>query len=266
MNKKQFALVAGIVILIIVAAVILTTRNKETIPKTSNKSSWQAAQAFLVEGKLIEAREIYKELRSQESNANQLKKLQEKIEEVNTKIIFSQAIGECSSEYIVKPRDALSKIAKRFNTTVGLIKKGNRLSSDIIRPKQRLKVNICPFSIAIDKSQNLLFLKRKNEVVRTYIVATGKDNGTPVGNFKITNKLEKPTWYRTGAVIPPDSPDNVLGSRWMGFDLKGYGIHGTTEPNHLGKQITLGCIRMHNQDVEELFDIVPVGTEVIIVD
>ncbi|MCK4520156.1 MAG: L,D-transpeptidase, partial [Candidatus Omnitrophica bacterium] len=66
----------------------------------------------------------------------------------------------------------------------------------------------------------------------------------------------------------------ILGSRWMGLkgvseemgELEGYGIHGTTLPNDLGKQITSGCIRMKNEDVEELFDIIPAGAEVIIID
>jgi len=52
----------------------------------------------------------------------------------------------------------------------------------------------------------------------------------------------------------------------MGFDLESYGIHGTNKPEELGLQITLGCVRMRNGDVEEVFDIVPTGTEVLIVD
>ena len=52
----------------------------------------------------------------------------------------------------------------------------------------------------------------------------------------------------------------------MGIDVPGYGIHGTTEPESIGYQATEGCVRMHNSDVEELFTIVPPGTEVIIVD
>jgi lipoprotein-anchoring transpeptidase ErfK/SrfK len=52
----------------------------------------------------------------------------------------------------------------------------------------------------------------------------------------------------------------------MGFDLPAYGIHGTTEPQSLGKQVTQGCVRMSNADVEQLFIIVPIGTEVTIVD
>ncbi len=52
----------------------------------------------------------------------------------------------------------------------------------------------------------------------------------------------------------------------MGFDLEGYGIHGTTESQSIGKQVTAGCIRMYNGDVQELYDIMPVGAEVIIID
>jgi lipoprotein-anchoring transpeptidase ErfK/SrfK len=52
----------------------------------------------------------------------------------------------------------------------------------------------------------------------------------------------------------------------MGFDLEGYGIHGTNEPDKLGQQITLGCVRMSNEEVEELFSIVPTSTEVTILD
>jgi len=52
----------------------------------------------------------------------------------------------------------------------------------------------------------------------------------------------------------------------MGFDLAGFGIHGTTEPQTLGRQVTQGCVRMLNAEVEELYAIVPVGTEVTIVD
>jgi lipoprotein-anchoring transpeptidase ErfK/SrfK len=87
-----------------------------------------------------------------------------------------------------------------------------------------------------------------------------------VGAFKILVKLENPVWYKAGAVIPPESPDNVLGTRWMGFDLEGYGIHGTVDPDKIGQQVTSGCIRMRNEEVEELYKIVPRGTPVTVVD
>ena len=99
------------------------------------------------------------------------------------------------------------------------------------------------------------------------MVSTGKNNCTPVGDFKITNKLLNPTWFKKGDnVISPADPKNALGTRWLGINVPGYGIHGTIEPQNLGKQVTEGCVRMSNSDVEELFIIVPTGTEVTIVD
>ncbi len=118
----------------------------------------------------------------------------------------------------------------------------------------------------MDKSQNILILKDNNEVVRVYSVSTGANNSTPVGKFKITSKLVDPVWFNRGAVVPPESPENVLGSRWLGFDLPGYGIHGTVEPETIGKQVTAGCVRMRNEDVEELYSLVTIGSEVEIVD
>ena len=87
-----------------------------------------------------------------------------------------------------------------------------------------------------------------------------------MGTFKITTKLVNPVWYKSGAVVPPDSPENILGTRWMGFDLEGYGIHGTTSPESIGTQATAGCVRMLNNEVEELYTFLPQGTEVTIVD
>ena len=84
--------------------------------------------------------------------------------------------------------------------------------------------------------------------------------------YKIITKLVDPTWFKDGRAIPPSSPENVLGSRWLGFDLESYGIHGTIDPDTIGQQITEGCVRMHNEDVVELYNLVSVGTEVEIVD
>ena len=51
--------------------------------------------------------------------------------------------------------------------------------------------------------------------MKTYRVSTGKDNSTPIGTFKIVSKLVNPVWYSQGAIVPPESPENVLGTRWL---------------------------------------------------
>ena len=185
---------------------------------------------------------------------------------MNIKLLFSSAVTPKSTLYEIKPGDTLNKISKNFKTTPELISKSNNLSSDKIIPGRKIKVWTGTFSVFVDKSQNTLLLKSDDEIIKTYIVSTGANNSTPIGNFKVVNKLPNPTWFKAGAVVPPESPDNVLGTRWMGFDLAGYGIHGTVEPQNLGKQVTQGCVRMSNSDVEELYTIIPVGTEVTIVD
>ena len=128
----------------------------------------------------------------------------------------------------------------------------------------KLKVVKSQFKIAVDKSENTLKLYQGDEWLKTYRVATGEKNSTPVGTFTIETKLVNPVWYKTGAVIAPGDPENILGTRWMGFSLSSYGIHGTTLPETIGKQASAGCIRMRNADVEELFDIVPRKTEVTV--
>lgn len=171
-----------------------------------------------------------------------------------------------SAPYTVVAGDSLYKIAKEYRTTVGLLKRLNGLEGDTIYAGTELKVPRGIFGIEVDISDYVLRLLFNGRLVKEYPVATGKgmQESTPVGTFKITNKLENPTWYRAGAVLPPGSPENALGSRWLGFDLAGYGIHGTIEPETIGQAVTAGCIRMHNQDVEEIDSLVPIGTQVIV--
>ncbi|MFA5116581.1 MAG: L,D-transpeptidase family protein, partial [Candidatus Omnitrophota bacterium] len=156
--------------------------------------------------------------------------------------------------------------AKQLGTTVELIKVSNNLKNDKIVVGKKIKVWNQPFNIYVSKSQNILLLKSGDEVLKTYIVATGLNNSTPVGTFKITTKLANPTWFKAGAIVPPGSPENILGTRWLGLEIASYGIHGTTDPSTLGQQVTAGCVRMANPDVEELYIIIPSGTEVTIVD
>ncbi|MCF7872978.1 MAG: L,D-transpeptidase family protein [Candidatus Omnitrophica bacterium] len=266
MNKKIIFVVSGIIVAGVVLGLILNSGEKEQ-PKEENSLSFDEVSTLIKEKKYKKAKELLKQEKDNTTNPSAIKQIQKKIQNINIKLLFSPYDEDsCSKKYRVERGDSLSKIAKKFNTTVGLIKKANNLTSNKIIPGQELKVNVCEFSIVVDKSQNLLFLKRDGKIFKTYIVATGTDGRTPEGEFEIINKLVKPTWYKAGAIVLPDNPDNILGSRWMGIDKRGYGIHGTTEPESLGQQVTLGCVRMSNEEVEELYDIVPVGTEVVIVE
>ena len=274
MNRRLILIVAGLLVLfIMLIAVVLLNIKKDKVPLSAKKGLFSSASGLLTQardletkGNLQDAKAIYQRLVSEFAGSGEVMNWQKRVEDINIKLLFSPFITPKSRLYEIKPGDTLTKIAKEFKTTTELIMKSNNLSNDKIVPGRKVKVWIAPFNILIDKSQNTLLLKTDEEIIKTYNVSTGKDNSTPVGNFKIANKLSNPTWFKAGAVVPTGSPENILGTRWLGFNLPGYGIHGTTDPQSLGRQVTQGCVRMSNSDVEELYSIIPVGTEVTIVD
>ncbi|MCM8780527.1 MAG: L,D-transpeptidase family protein [Candidatus Omnitrophica bacterium] len=272
MNRKNLLIII-LFILAVLVIILGTSLTRKTAKIDQKKESPISISGFVNQAKELEAKadfigakSIYQRLISEFPSSPEVINWQKDIENLNIKLLFSPTLTPHSVYYQIKPGDTLYKIAKKFKTTVDLIMKSNGLSSNKIIPGRKIKVWIAPFNIVIDKSQNTLILKAQEEVIKTYTVATGVNNSTPTGTFKIKDKLLNPTWFKVGAVVPPDSPENILGSRWLGFDLPGYGIHGTTEPQSLGKQTTKGCVRMSNSDIEELYTIIPEGTEVTIID
>jgi len=224
------------------------------------------ANMYEEQNDLIKAKQYYKRIIENFPEQDNIADIQRRIEEMNMHVLFSPAITEDSISYQIKLNDTLGAIAKKYNTTVELLKKSNGLKSDIILPGRFLKVNKAAFTILVDKSQNILFLKKNGEIMKTYRVSTGENNSTPEGTFKLEEKLISPLWYKVGAVVPPDNEGYELGTRWMGLSVEGYGIHGTKDPKSIGRQITRGCVRMMNNEVEELYSIVPTGTEVTIIE
>jgi lipoprotein-anchoring transpeptidase ErfK/SrfK len=270
-NKKVLLLSISVaLVLLIVALAVAVKKSKAPLQAKVESISQSGLIAQIKEleekGKLLEVKAIYQRLINEFPDSNEALNWQRAVENINIKLLFSPGSTPKSIVYQIKPGDTLERIAKEFKTTSELIMKSNNLSGDKIFPGRKLKVWTEPFSIVVDKSQNTLMLKTSEEIIKTYIVSTGSNNSTPVGNFKIINKIANPTWFKAGAVVAPESPENILGSRWLGFDLPGYGIHGTTDPQNLGKQVTQGCVRMQNSEVEELYTIVPVGTVVTIID
>ncbi|MGM7701872.1 L,D-transpeptidase [Pseudalkalibacillus sp. Hm43] len=124
--------------------------------------------------------------------------------------------------------------------------------------------------VIVNKADNTYAYIDDGKIEREGQVATGRFNGlTPEGEFTIVVKAKDP-YYRKKD-IPGGDPENPLGSRWIGFDAEGtdgriYGLHGTNNPEVIGKFITAGCVRFYENDIQWLFDHVPLGTKVLIVD
>lgn len=112
-----------------------------------------------------------------------------------------------------------------------------------------------PIEIVIDKTRHRLAVISGGVLLRNYEVGLGaKDTPTPEGSFVITEKVRNPNGSATGA----------FGSRGMTLSDTLYAIHGTDEPSSVGKDESHGCARMRKEDVEELFDLVQIGTKVTI--
>ena len=121
------------------------------------------------------------------------------------------------------------------------------------------------YRMVIDIPRYSLTLFNGASLIKTYPIAIGKpDTPTPTGSYSIINKAVNPTWRPNSRNPVPPGPANPLGVRWMGF-YRGYGIHGNNDPSSVGKSISLGCIRMYNYDVTELYSIVNIGTPVEVV-
>lgn len=124
-----------------------------------------------------------------------------------------------------------------------------------------------PYMI-VNKLTNQLAFIDDGVIKNIYPVATGKTNElTPEGEFDIIVKAKNP-YYRKKNIKGGD-PRNPLGTRWIGFNALGtdgriYGVHGTNQPNSIGKYITNGCIRLKKENVEKLYEKVPIGTKILI--
>lgn len=273
--QKRWVMIVGAVILLAAVGIALAGHQKSSkVSKESgevvasvNQLLEEAVQAE-AQGDKLKAKTAYAAIVSEYPDYDKIEEIQNKLGVLSVSIIMSNTPTPQTTIHEVKPGDSLGKLSKQYGTTKELIKKGNNLKSDVIRVGQRLRVWNTPFNIFVDKSQNILILKSNEEIVKVYRASTGTNNSTPVGAFKIASKIEKPVWFKSGsAPIPAESPANELGSRWMGFDLDPhYGIHGTIKPELIGQQVTSGCVRLENSQVEELFDMVPVGTVVAIQD
>ena len=194
--------------------------------------------------------------------------------EINIRRLLSSQPMDGKIFYTVKSGDYLQKIARQFNTTVALIKKMNNMQTDTIRVGARLMVFEGSFSILVSKNNNVLDLMLNKQLFKRYPVGTGKFGKTPAVDFFIYDKIIEPPWTRPAdnRLIEYGDPENVLGTRWMALrsaensSLKGFGIHGTWERDSIGAQSSAGCIRMFNEDVEELFDLVPRRSRVTIIE
>ena len=252
--------------------VIIDVKKEEKKEKDEGKKglhSYKVVSEYLKNGKKYEARNELSDLYFAETDKDKQAEIKNKLDELNAELVFSQEPSPDAFIYVVRPGDTLIGIASKYNTNYEFIVRINNKHRTSIRVGERLKILKGNVTVLVDKSDYTLTLLLDGRFIKQYPVGTGKSDKTPEGKFIVDNKLINPVWYSPdGLIYQFGDPKNILGTRWIGFEdkkgLYGYGIHGTTDPDTIGKEMSNGCIRLRNEDVEDLFDYVKAKMTVVI--
>jgi len=237
-------------------------------PEVAGAALATQADALRAEGNLEQAKNLYRQIVQQYPGTKAEEIALDWLSKINMDEIFAAGeLNEFTTLYKVKRGDNIYKIAIDNRTTKEMLMRLNNIGTDL-RPGQTIRIPAKQFKIVIDKSRLRLFLLTEDgQFIKWYPVAIGEtDYKTPVGEYKIILKQVDPVWYKPGGgVFPPGDPQNALGPRWIGIG-NSLGIHGNNDPDSIGKRASAGCIRMRNEDVLELYDMVTIGNTVSIVD
>ncbi|MGI9014942.1 MAG: L,D-transpeptidase family protein [Phycisphaerales bacterium] len=237
-----------------------------------------------VAGNLVDARrELSAALLTGALPADEATRTRDTLANINDKLIFSPLVvpdDPFASAYKIQPGDVLEKIASRLDLDVDwrFIQRINQIA-DVrrIRAGQDIKIISGPFHAVVSKNDYRLDLYmgqgRDLVFVRSFPVGLGEYNATPTGRFTIGSRLIDPEWInpRTRERFLPSDPMNPIGEHWLELvgqdennrDRAGYGIHGTIEPDSIGKQMSMGCVRMLPNDVAVVYEVLTPGVSVI---
>ncbi len=225
-------------------------------------------------GELVNGRKLLNEALAGEVGNMDAVILRRELGEINKQLVFSPQIYAddfLMGVFIVKKNDRLATIAPAYHTPWQFIKLINQIHDERrIQLNARLKVVHGPFHAVVHKGAFRMdvYLEGadgRRMYIRSFDVGLGKYNSTPGGEFIVQrhSKLTNPRWVnpRTSKVFYPDDPANPIGEYWIGLRgigegtklLKGYGIHGTIEPGSIGREASMGCIRLTGDDIELLY-------------
>lgn len=195
-------------------------------------------------------------------------------DDLNRRLVWSAAPGPGFFSAEVRRGDSYWKICERLRKERGLkfsaalLEAINHVPVSRLRSDRPVKVPEEPLAVIVDKSEFRLYLVLGGAYLLHWPVGIGRNGLTPEGAFTIGGKMAKPLWTdpKTGKNIRYGEPGHLIGSRWLalleGGKKTSYGLHGTIEPASIGTAASDGCVRLKNEDVERLYDLVPEGIEV----
>lgn len=222
------------------------------------------ARLMIDEGRLVESLESlsywyhHDDLTPQED-----RQLMELLDPLAGEVIYSQA-HLLERPYEVQPGDSLDRVADAYAVSWQLLAKINGIDDPRhIRQGDLLKVIRGPFNAVVDLTDYTLTLSLRGLYAGRFAIGIGQDQSTPDGTFDVRNKVTNPTYYGRDGVVDANDPSNPLGEHWI--DLGNHlGIHGTNDPSTIGRDDSKGCIRLGPQEAEDVFDILTIGSTVVI--
>lgn len=241
---------------------------------------------LIEQGQLLQGRDVLSVLLFDPTSAlsnGEAQTVRATLASINKDLVFSSKVtanDPLTETYTIAQGDYLSRVAPRFGVTYQFLETINGIDSRRLRLGQKIKVMHGPFHAVIVKSQFRMDVYAnapdgKPIYIRSFAIGLGTDDSTPPGAWRLASggKVVKPTWTnpRTGEFFEADNPKNPLGGYWMrlqGADestkgLSGYGIHGTIEQESIGKQMSMGCIRIGAGDIELAYKMLVDGRSMV---
>lgn len=232
--------------------------------------------------RIIKARDELNKMLSVSMSEQQMSFVKSQLCAISEKWLFSRTIfsdDKLCGSYKVKPLDRFEVLGKKFNVPYGILMQINNISDPrSLRAGDTIKVINGPFHCKIYRSTFTMDLYLQDTFVRSFSIGIGKsETETPTGVWvvKSNGKLVSPTWTDpdTGKTYESGDSGYPLGARWIGLvGLKGeakgrsgFAIHGTKNPEQLGSAGSRGCIRLHDEDVKLVYDILRAGVSRVVV-
>jgi len=216
------------------------------------------------EGGLIEAHEslsgFYADPRLRPDEDRQLTEL---LDQVAGTVVYSRQ-HLLEPPHVVQPGENLAMIAQKYEVPWQLLAKINGLRNpEHLPPGLQLKVVRGPFDAVIRLDRYELTLMLHGRYAGRFRIGIGRDQPVLEGAYTVRDKTVNPTYYGNGQVIDADDPGNPLGERLIGLGNR-ISLHGTNDPQNIGRSGGPGTISMGDRDIEDVYDILSVGSRVLI--
>lgn len=251
----------------------------ETKTKPEPKKESQAqkilnkANALMNDGKTIQARSLLNEYLAEHFEEESSIPLRDRAIDIGNQTVLSLKVypdDKLASYYSVKTGDNLVNIARKCKVPYQFICRINHIDDPRrLRVGQKIKLVQGPVRIKVKKTEFKMYVFLQDVLFASYDVGLGKNNKTPVGRWMVEDRIQRPLYVDpdTNKVYGPNDKDNPTGGYWLrlkGIEGEtvgrtGFGIHGTTEPESIGKFMSKGCVRMRNEEVAEVFNMLVPG-------